>query len=90
MFYLVLDQTFAFGVRNSSVSLVELKMAFRHVSRGGCRCVRTPDVDGHHPVIVNPGPVQNHPSASGKQVHREFVVFDGAAVYPEYVVGINQ
>eukprot|EP00435_Cladocopium_sp_Y103_P019436 s3431_g4.t1 len=52
--------------------------------------LETPDVDGHHSVIVNPGPVQNHPSASGKQVHREFVVFDGAAVYPEYVVGINQ
>ena len=61
-----------------------------NVSRGGCRLLRTPDVDGHHSVIVNPGPVQNHPSPSGKQVHREFVVFDGAAVYPEYVVGVNQ
>lgn len=52
--------------------------------------LRTPDVAGHHSVIVNPGPVQNHPNANGEQVHREFVIFDGAAVYPEYVVGINQ
>lgn len=52
--------------------------------------LRTPDAAGHDSVIVNPGPVQNHPSKSGKQVHREFVIFDGAAVYPEYVVGIDQ
>ncbi|CAK9017064.1 unnamed protein product, partial [Durusdinium trenchii] len=63
-------------------SLKELK------SRQGL--LETPDVAGHHSVIVNPGPVQNHPNANGEQVHREFVIFDGAAVYPEYVVGINQ
>lgn len=65
----------------------------RHVS-GEARAgtfwnLRTPDAAGYHSVIVNPGPVQNHPNANGKQVHREFVIFDGAAVYPEYVVGIN-
>lgn len=54
------------------------------------KVLRTPDAAGHDSLIVNPGPVQNHPSKSGKQVHREFVIFDGAAVYPEYVVGIDQ
>jgi len=63
-------------------SLKELK------SRPGL--LETPNAAGHDSVIVNPGPVQNHPSKSGKQVHREFVIFDGAAVYPEYVVGIDQ
>jgi len=63
-------------------SLKELK------SRPGL--LETPDAAGHDSLIVNPGPVQNHPSKSGKQVHREFVIFDGAAVYPEYVVGIDQ
>lgn len=49
--------------------------------------VEKPDPEGHCSVIANPGAMKGHPH--GQQFHREFVVFDGAAVYPEYIACVE-
>ncbi|CAE8634427.1 unnamed protein product [Polarella glacialis] len=51
--------------------------------------LQRPEAAGHDSVIVNAGPIQGHPNPNG-QVHREFVIFDGACAYPEFVVSVDK
>lgn len=50
--------------------------------------VRPPNVPGstkrHDSVIVKPGPMRGHPH--GEQTHTEFVIFESAQAYPEYIL----
>lgn len=43
--------------------------------------------DEHHSVIANPGHIWGSPFPN--QVHREFVVYRGAQVYPEYLLHVR-
>merc|ERR1712190_388948 len=52
------------------------------------KMVRPPEVVGstsrHDSVIVKRGRMPGHPR--GEQTHSEFVIFDSAQAYPEYIV----
>jgi len=70
--------------QNTLKSLRTLKKLPEMFQRG--ELSRKPDADGHDSVIANPGPITGHPC---KQVHREFIVFQGALSYPEFVVSVS-
>jgi len=73
--------------RNTLKSLRTLKRLPEMHQRGDL--LRPPDPAGHDCVVASRGAMVGHPSACG-QLHREFVIFDGALAYPEFVVSVGR